>query len=145
MNLASCGPTLDNRMTFCEIFSYLWYIPQSCKCLSPRTPVTKREKEIESRNPSSYIKVPRTPNPQFHLWRVTSSGQLPSPLWPGDIGKTRPRVLDRAYFVAPSPLDEMLNFVDWFFSRLLAFLITYLVTLYRGSRLWMVRLVLRLF
>ena len=77
---------------------------------------------------TSYIGVHRTPFLHFHLKWVTSSGQSLSPhiRLSHDLSKTLSRVLDQAYLIILSPLDEMLNSVNLFLFWRLAFSITYL-------------------
>ena len=68
--------------------------------------------------------VHRTTHPHFNLGWVTS-GQSPSPLkW--SLMVIRSSVLDQAYLITPSALEEMLNSINLSFFRLLALLITYL-------------------
>ena len=93
--------------------------------------ISQPPKEKELRNPSSYVGINRTPHSHFCLRQVALSIQPLSPLgWSitRDLSKTQSRLLDRAYLVTAGPLDEMLNFFNSSFFRLIAFLITYLFT-----------------
>ena len=98
----------------------------SCKRLSSCTPYTKREKEAESQNPSSFM-VHRTPITSTQVAYIVG----PAPItilmvdrwWPthDPVG-----TIDQAYLVTASPLDEMLNFVNSSFSGCWIFWISYL-------------------
>ena len=85
--------------------------------------------EGESRNPLSYFGIHRTSHPHFCFRWVTLSNQPFSPFRCSiidDFGKTLSRVLDQAYQVTCCPLDEILNFLNLSFFRMLAFFKTYL-------------------
>ena len=64
----------------------LFFVHSLRKCLCPRNQTNKRKSE--SKNPSSYVEVHRTPDPHSHFWWGTSSNQHPSPI-ASDLHKTR--------------------------------------------------------